>query len=113
MLVTLSSPTPARADPFQIDLTKERKEYERLSFNRNMGLSLAAATAISGGLAIYGYGTALDTRDTLLAQQPPFSSADREALVAQGRSANTLGVLGILLTLATGAGSYYFLSASF
>lgn len=115
LLLTLL-PLPASANPLEIDLTAERRDYETAKSKRTLritGLVLVAATAAAGGLTAYGFATASSTKSQLVAQQTPVDLAARRNLVSKGESANQLGVIALIAGLALGVGSACLLTVSF
>lgn len=96
-----------------LDLGQERAEFERLSRNRNIGISLVAGAGIAAVASAAGFITSGVSRSELLLQRVPVNLDDRQTLLDVGRAGTGVGYGGVALAAALGVVSIFFLSASF
>ena len=78
-----------------------------------IGLGVSALALAGGASVFYGFSHASSVHQQLLAQQTPVDVQQRKSLIAGGERANVLALVGALVGAIAGAGSAYFLAASF
>jgi hypothetical protein len=91
--VTESTPGMGPGTPFsagQVDLTP------RSSSKLIVGLSFLGTAAAGGVVAGLGYSSAISAHNLLMAQAVPVDATARQRLIAQGKTGNATGVVGVL-----------------
>lgn len=113
MVLALCVSSSAVADPVEIDLSAEKREYESKAHPRVAGLVLLGGTVVLGVVSALQYSFVGAAREQLLAQRAPVDLARRQVLVKYGEQTNALAVGAGLLGIGTAIGSAYLLHLSF